>query len=53
MDQVTVFAPYTVTALRYTGKFDVKYAVQCRQLRKEHPDAKYVMVFFVMPKNLL
>ena len=36
--------PYAATALWYTGRFDVKYAVQCRQLRQEHPDSKYVAV---------
>ena len=28
--------------MRYTGRFQVKYAVQVRQLCKEHPDARYV-----------
>ena len=34
--------PYATSALRYSGRFKVKYAVQIRQLRKEHPDARYV-----------
>ena len=33
---------YTNSALRYTGKFDVKFGVQVRQLPKEHPDSHYV-----------
>lgn len=43
--------PYTATALRYTGKFNVKYAVQCRQLRHEHPDSKYVAVILRYAKE--
>ena len=36
--------PYATTVLRNTGRFDVKFAVQCCQLRREHPDSKYVAV---------
>ena len=36
--------PYANSALRYTGKFKVKYAVQSRQMRKSHPDSRYVAV---------
>ena len=36
--------PYANNALRYTGQFNVKYAVQARQMRKSHPDARYVAV---------
>ena len=36
--------PYASTALRHPGKFEIKFAVQRRQLRKEHPDSKYVMI---------
>ncbi len=36
--------PYASTALKYTGSFNVRYAVQSRQLRHEHPDSKYVAV---------
>lgn len=43
--------PYSTTALRYTGKFNVKYAVQCRQLRHEHPDVKYVAVILRYAKE--
>lgn len=31
--------PYATSALRYTGKFKVKYAVQSHQMRKSHPDS--------------
>ncbi|SMN01555.1 hypothetical protein SPONL_2127 [uncultured Candidatus Thioglobus sp.] len=34
--------PYSSSALRYTGKFDVKFGIQCRQMRKSHSDAHYV-----------
>ena len=30
--------PFSASALRHTGRFEVKYCVQARQLRKEHPD---------------
>ena len=34
--------PYASNAFRYTGRFQVKYAVQARQMRKSHPDARYI-----------
>ena len=39
--------PYEITALRYTGKFNVKYAVQCRQLRHEHQILCYAKEFAI------
>ena len=33
---------YTERAVRYTGRFKVKFGVQVRQLRKDHPDSHYV-----------
>ena len=33
---------YTNQAIRYTGRFNVKFGVQIRQLRKDHPDKHYV-----------
>ena len=33
---------YTERAIRHTGRFDVKFGVQVRQLRKDHPDSHYV-----------
>ena len=33
---------YTATALRYTGRFKVKFAVQVRQLHRDHRDSHYV-----------
>lgn len=34
--------PYTDRAIRYTGRFQVKFGVQIRQLRKDHADRHYV-----------
>lgn len=34
--------PFTSRAIHYTGRFNVKFGVQIRQLRKEHPDSHYV-----------
>ena len=34
--------PYCASALRYTGRFSVKFGVQSCQLRKSHADAHYV-----------
>ena len=34
----------TLNIFVYTGIFNVRYAVQCRELRHEHPDSKYVAV---------
>lgn len=34
--------PYSSSALRYTGRFAIKFGVKCRQMRKSHPDAHYV-----------
>ena len=45
--------PYATTSLRHTGRFDVKYAVQCRQLRREHPDSKYVAVILRYAKEFV
>ena len=36
--------PFSCSALRHTGRFGVKFSVQIRQLRKDHPDAKYCSV---------
>ncbi len=43
--------PYSSNSLRNTGKFDVMFAVQIRQLRKSHPDSKYVMVLLKYVKE--
>ena len=44
--------PYFSTALHHTGRFDVKYCVQSRQLRKSHPDTHYVSVILQHVKSL-
>ena len=36
--------PYANSALHYTGKFKVKYAVQVHQMRKSYPDSRYVAI---------
>ena len=33
---------YSARALRYTGRFNVKFAVQVRQLHRDHQDSHYV-----------
>ena len=38
--------PTTKTALQFTGKLDVKFMVQARQLRKWHIDAHYCASLF-------
>ena len=43
--------PYAHSAVKYTGRFQVKYAVQVRQLRKDHPDSKYVNVLLKYAKE--
>ena len=44
---------YTNTALWYTGRFNVKFGIQIRQLRKEHPDSHYVSALLQYVKNFL
>ena len=34
--------PFTVKVLHYTDPFNVKFAIQILQLRKDHPDSYYV-----------
>ena len=36
--------PFSTAALRHTGQFDLKFGVQIRQLRRSHPDSRYVSV---------
>jgi|GEM_PF-6742638 len=38
--------PFAHAATQYTGKFKVKYKVQTRVLRKEHPDGHYCAAIF-------
>ena len=38
--------PTTAAAMHYTGRFNIKYQVQARQLRKDHPDAHYCACLF-------
>ncbi|KAK6177156.1 hypothetical protein SNE40_015315 [Patella caerulea] len=36
--------PNTITALRYTARFEVKFTIQSRQIRGQHEDSHYVAV---------
>lgn len=37
--------------LHYMGRFKVKFGVQVRQLRKNHPDSHYVCAFLEYARN--
>ena len=45
--------PYASSAIQYTSHFQVKYAVQAHQMRKSHPDARYVVVILQYVKQFL
>lgn len=38
--------PHARSKIHYTGKLNVRYMVQARQFRKEHPDAHYAAAIF-------
>ncbi|PKY60343.1 hypothetical protein RhiirA4_483933 [Rhizophagus irregularis] len=38
--------PITESAKQYTGRFNIKFMVQARQLRKDHPDTHYCAALF-------
>ncbi|RGB34144.1 hypothetical protein C1646_760941 [Rhizophagus diaphanus] len=38
--------PITESAKQYTGRFNIKFMVQARQLRKDHPDTYYCTALF-------
>ena len=42
---------HTDRAIRYTGRFNVKFVVQVRQLRKDHPDKHYVSALLQYVRN--
>ena len=42
---------YTTRALKYTGKFKVKFGVQVRQLHKDHQDSHYVSALLQYVKS--
>ena len=44
--QFTPCNPYTKSALKHTGRFPIKFAVQARQMRNEHVDSKYGYTIF-------
>ena len=43
---------YRMTAMNYTGKFNVRYKVQQRLLRSQHEDARYCLMIFHYLKTL-
>ncbi|WAR22044.1 hypothetical protein MAR_016018 [Mya arenaria] len=43
--------PFHNTALKYTGKFNVKFRVQTRQARVSHPDSHYAAKYFMYLKE--
>ncbi|XP_070556692.1 uncharacterized protein [Ptychodera flava] len=44
--------PYTRSAVQHTGKLEVKYMVQQRQLRKPHIDSHYASAYFHYLKEM-
>ena len=42
---------YATTGLWYTGRFDVKFAVQCCQLCWKYPDSKYIALILQYAKE--
>ena len=44
--------PYMTKALRYTQQFPIKYMVQRRQMRSDHPHSKYIFRIFQYLKEL-
>ena len=43
---------FTETAKHYNCRFDVRYKIQCRQLRKSHVDSRYCAVLFRYLKEM-
>ena len=43
--------PISARAMHYTGRFNIKYQIQARQLRKDHPDAHYCACLFRYPRE--
>ena len=43
--------PYSTAALRHTGRINLKFGVQIRQLRHKHVDSKYVSVLLQYLKD--
>lgn len=44
--QFTPNNPFQKTSMKYTGQFDIKFRVQTRQARVDHPDARFVATYF-------
>ncbi|KAK3084947.1 hypothetical protein FSP39_021903 [Pinctada imbricata] len=45
--------PFQQTALKYTGRFNIKFIVQTRQARVSHQDGKYATMLFRYLKEFL
>ncbi|KAK3095270.1 hypothetical protein FSP39_012504 [Pinctada imbricata] len=45
--------PFQQTALKYTGRFNIKFRVQTRQARVSHQDGKYATMLFRYLKEFL
>ena len=43
--------PYTARALHHTGRFGIKFKVQSRLIRADHPDAKYAAMQYKYLKH--
>ena len=43
--------PYTSRAIHYTGHFNLKFQVQSRLVRSEHPDCKYAAMLYKCLKH--
>ena len=44
--------PCHKSTIKHTGRFKIKYMVQRRQMRSEHPDSKYAYVYYTYLKEL-
>ena len=43
--------PYTSRAIHHTGRFNIKFQVQSRLVRSEHPDCKYAAMLYKYLKH--
>ena len=49
--QFSSINPYTNIAVKYTGRFEIKYTLQRRQMRADHPDSKYAHINYTYLKE--
>ena len=43
--------PYHNSAIKHTGKFDIRYKIQRHQMHSEHQDSKYAYVYYTYLKD--